>query len=161
MSARAKARALSIAERLAEMIEQHARDNPHLWRVIPKAVMSEAHAGNDALGFPLIEVEVSGSEAQEGGSVELQLDRIQITLWLHSEDAKEPQAALLELVADVRRAVMDNRQMADTSGTPFLQCGQLMDRGYTAAIDFMEGGAGRGLAEYRLDAEYEWTPATA
>jgi hypothetical protein len=42
-----------------------------------------------------------------------------------------------------------------------LTCGQLIDRGYTLATEFEDGGTGRGLAEYHLIARYQWTPETA
>jgi hypothetical protein len=158
---RPQARALSIIERLAEMIRLHAAEHPDLWLAIPATIVTEPSASVDTLPRPIVEIEVTGSEPADGGSIDLEGDRISLTLWLWSEDPESPQRALLELVADVRRAVIGNRQMEDSAGVPFLACGQLIDKGYTVATDFDEGGAGRGLAEYRLDAEYQWTPATA
>jgi hypothetical protein len=158
---RPKARALAIVERLKEQIEDHASEHPDLWSQIPVAVFTEPKASMDALGHPYVSIEVDGVEAGDGGSIELNLDRLNLTLYLETEDPENPQRALLEFVADVRRAVVGNRQLADADGVPFIECGQIFDRGYTAVTDFMEGSVGRGLAEYRVDIEYQWTPETA
>jgi hypothetical protein len=158
---RPKARALDIAERLADQIKRHAQEHPDLWWQTPRTILAEVSGAWDGLPTPLVMVMVSDSEASEGGSIELQNDLLKLSLVLKTTDSKSPQRAILELVADVRRAVMDNRQMEDAGGTPYLQCGQIMDKGYTVATEFAEGGAGTGLAEYRLEADYQWTPATA
>ncbi len=161
MTARPKSRPLEIAERLAEQVRDHARDYPDRWWQVPGSVLDEARGSMDALERPVVAFEVNGSEPEESGAVDLEGDDLDVTCWGLTADSESPQRAGLELLADLRRALIGNRQMEDDSGKPWLTCGQIFDRGFVIATDFAEGGAGQALIEYRLRVRYQWTPETA
>jgi len=158
---RPTARPLQIIERLGEQIRAHAAEHPDLWLATPMTIALEPSANVDQLPTPCVVFKINGAEPGEGGAVDLQLDTLDITIGLKTHDPEQPQRAILELIADVRRALMGNRQMIDATDEPWLQCGQLKDGGYTLETDFTEGGAGVGVAELKLEAEYQWTPETA
>ena len=160
---RPKSRPLEIAERLAQQVRDHAAANPEDWWQIPPpdSVLDEARASMDALERPVVVFEVNGSEPAEGGALDLEQEDLDVTCWGLTNDSESPQRAGLELLADLRRALIGNRQMTDGTGSDWLTCGQLIDRGFTIACDFNEAGAGQALIEYRLRVRYQWTPETA
>ena len=164
MTARPKSRPLELVERLAQQIRDHAAASPELWWKTPSAVIVDPGASWDTLEPPIVAIEINGAEPGESGGIDgepIYEEIADVTVWGYTQDPETPQRAGLELLADLRRALLGNLNMVDASGVAWLTCGMLEDAGYTIATEFPEGGPGRALLEYRIRARYEWTPASA
>lgn len=160
MAERPKAFPNRIADGVVEQLKNHARDYPHLWAVMPATIARGVGAGWESAPRPAIYVTSTAGDLteREFGAQEWHRSRLELRVLMVTEDAGNPEGAIEDLVADVRRALMANRQLDSIDGSvPVLGTGYLALGSVTRAADLDEGGSGLSVAFQEVVAEYQWT----
>lgn len=161
MADRAKGMVRRIAEGVLEQLRAHARDYPDRWHRVPAWFELGARASLLTRPRPVVAVTVTGTEEATGGGTDRHRTRVTMSVLMIGSDAAVPDEALYELSADVRRAVSANEHLANVDGsTPVLQDGHLWIGPCTYSVEPVEGGAGVGVADQTVFADFAWTHDT-
>lgn len=160
MAERPKAMPNRIADGMVEQIANHARDYQHLWAKVPAVIKRGVGASWDSDPRPAIYVSsTAGGDLTEqlAGGLDWHRSNLALVVAMVSADADNPEGAIEDLAADVRRALMANRQLEGIDGVdPVLASGRLILGPCRRAADIDEGSTGLAVAFQDVIAEYQW-----
>lgn len=161
MAERQRAMVNRVADGLVQHFKNHARDNPEKWFVVPATIERGVSESSEARAMPSIFVTAAtdqrAEEIKHGSGSSHYRRRKPLVVTGACDGGADREDAIEELVADVRRAIVANLQLADVDGdTPVLQSGQLFIKGDTTGVEMSEGGAARSWFVLELDAVFQW-----
>lgn len=160
---RETSKALLVLDRLVSVINEDVALHPDLWFVAPATMTAKLNAQVRDMERPLVAFEMESTEPVDAGVSDggtLYRERMEVTAWLETDVTSDPQESGLELASDFRRFLGRHRQLEADDGDPWMDCGQILDRGYAAAFDFDAAG-GAALIEFHFSVEYYWNASTA
>ncbi len=161
MAARNQSRALEIADQFMRMIADHARNHPEKWFKTPQTVERGARLRHLDSPRPLVICTIEGSDPEDAtANAQERYDVLELALIGAIEDPSDPEAAICELAADIRRAVAENRQLPDSTGTIRLGTGMIEEAGYKLSVDPSDAG-GRAECKFKVLIPYLWDAVTA
>lgn len=151
MSARPQPWVSAILQAMAYQIQQHALEQPEQWAVRPATIAVGAKASHLDASRPVLVlgcVSVSDLTNQTAGAT---VDaEAEVEIYCSTENPADPEGALHDLAADVRRAVMSDPQLGGA-----LESGYVEPAGYAGAVDLDESSGMAALA-IRFRVFYEW-----
>ncbi len=160
MSARPQSFVNRIAEAMVRQITTHAEQFPDLWAKRPALVRRGVRLADESGPRPAVLVSTDGtSEPKDHGPTSLHRELQPLTILLLAAEGDDQEAAIHDLVADVKRALgWDWRLGCGDAPTilPVLSTGRLILQSVETAVGNAESGTPLGSAVVRLMAEYQW-----
>lgn len=160
MSVRPEALANRIARNLVTMLENHAATYPELWARKPKTIKRFRGTAMATLPRPSIFVatqDTSQIEQRPAGATDsVHWARGKVLLTLMTEDQSDPQGAIVDLRADVCRALSGNRNMAgvdDGDGSGLVVQIVIGDD----QLEAIDDDPGDGICDLIVFVDYKWT----
>ena len=160
--ARRASEVMLILDGVVSAIKQHFSANPHEWFVIPKKV--ERGETNRAINngpYPFVIVDVqsgdpTGDEQLSDGGIQENEDlNVAIRGLVVASGGGDAQKAAIELLTDLRRALMSNRQLAIGVDDPILVSGYIHFGSFTIGYEPLDVGV-RGEVVLNITAKYWW-----
>lgn len=154
MSARPTAMPLQVAAAIAKGIKLHAQAHPELWSDQPALVDYGLKASQLDAARPVIVVDIPKLEELEFRSTTNVRTEATVEIYIAVDGTTDPTAAIHEMLADVRRAVMSDEILAGEGNV--LSTGWLRPAGAEVSVNLTEGSDGEGIAIARFIADYQW-----
>lgn len=145
-----------VARGLVEQISNHAATYPYLWREVPRTLRRGAHGDLEMLPRPAVVVTSQGPRGPEGAAtLGSTREQVRIMVMLGTRDTADPEGAIEDLLADVKRALDANRRLAGLDST-----GPILPNGYIeigpAEVGVAADTSGDGGAEFPVLVTYQW-----